>query len=291
MSCEIKDLEGLTLIGAGGFSHIYTLKNGKVLKAIVSKNVCDDAFLEMSKQEKVYQGWERLKRIPLNDPIINNAKKLIKISKPLAGCGQPLIVDNKKFSCYFLMEKLSGIPLSMLSQLNSNIVNDLNKDFKPKDLMLQVSLNSQLPERIYGINYSKKLVGYNNPPRGYFINDNSNTLERLGFSKKELKEIIGFIYGYMFYGAKIIPVDVEFALGYYNRKYVLNVLDFGMTVDIEDPNNNVPLPRTYGFLNKLDDIEQLEKLTIEDISIDLYCDLEEDSDCRRGWDTAKILFK
>ncbi len=290
MNCNTLDLSNLILIGAGGFSNVYQLQNGKVLKAIVSKNACQDALLEMNKQNKAYLAWKKLTFINTKDPIVNKAIELVKFSKPFASCNQGIQVDGKKFSCYFIMEKLSGIPFSTLLDLNPNVINQVQNDFKPNDLMLQLSLNSELLEKIYGVTYSKKMVGYNNPPRGYFINDSSNTLQRFGIDVTQIKEIMGFIYGYLFYVAKLIPIDIEMTLGTYGGKYYLNVLDFGMTVDIEDISNNSKLPRTIEFINRIENIELLEKLTIEDISIDLYCDLEDDLDCRRGWDTAKLMF-
>ena len=294
MNCDLTDFSDLTLIGAGGFAYIYGLKNGNVVKAIISKDACEDAFLEMNKQAKVYNAWNNLMNTFTEDPIINRTKTWVKIPKPIASCNKELIVDDKNFSCYFLMEKLSGMTLSTLQGLNPNVINDLKPDFKPNDLMLQLSLNSELPEKIYGVNYSKKLVGYNNPPRGYFINDTSNTLQKLGIDTVQMKEIMGFVYGYLFYAANLVPIDIEFALGRYAGKYYLNVLDFGMTVDLDNMNNNTPMPRTYQFLQTVNKDEHktvhLEKLIIEDISTDLYCDLEDDISCRRGWDTAKVRF-
>jgi len=254
LSCENIPTD-LKLIGAGGFGEIYE-SGGIIIKAIKDDKDCQAARKEMENQMKIYKAFEKLKsvKLPFN----------IKVSRPLGSCDNSIIIDGKHFSCYFLMEKLYGIPIEMLKQYRSldKISDDYLKNLD--SLMLHLSQNSDFDEQVFGIKYDGSKIDVENPPRGYFTNRDGKLLDEMGI--KDMREIIGFIYGYIFYHAGMDPKDIEITLGIDNGKYVINVLDFGMISEGND-----------------------EKKVIENISLDLYCDLEDDEECKKGWNMAKNL--
>ena len=78
-----------------------------------------------------------------------------------------------------------------------------------------------------------------------------------------------------------------------------NVLDFGMTVDIESHGGgpvSVNIQSLVSLLAKYRgaDMETLLRGIEGEIksllSFDLYCDVEDDRDCARGWEEAKVIY-
>ena len=303
MNCRYHNTEDLEIIGAGGFGTVYLQPDGNVLKAIVSSDDCQNAENELIKQRKIYNSFSKLKQFHTNNPLVQLVQMWTTVSKPLLSCKNEIVIHNKKFACYFVMERLFGIPFHIIEQIDPRTSKNIEPGTKMENVMVQLSINSELPERLYGTTYGKRKIGRFNPPRGYFINEEGDFLSKLrnfGFSldKKQIKEIIGFIYGYIFYGANIIPIDIEIILGIKNNNYTINVLDFGMTIDMSDYKKAITLPRNIEFknilssnLSKQKKIEQLETLILNDISLDLYCDIQDDMDCINGWNTAKQMVK
>ena len=300
----------MKVIGAGGFGTVYQMPNGNVIKAIVSATACDDAAVELGKQQLAYDVFENLSLINSNNPkfsTLNLINKYVRVSKPIESHDEPFVADNKQYACYFVMEKLNGIPLSMLVQAEPNSLESIDPAFIKKqgmdyEIMVQLTYNSELSEKIYGSNYSKAKISENNPPRGYFISDQAKLLDSfrelygLTLTNDQIKEMIGFIYGILFYYGKLIPVDIEITLGYYDGEFKINVLDFGLTINLNDLANIPITPNTSEFVKILsksipdeEKFRELERTTIEQLSIDLYCELDEDSACRRGWTAAKAM--
>ncbi len=303
MDCQYYDTNELKIIGAGGFGSVYLQPDGNVLKAIVSSDDCQNAENELNKQKKIYNAFLKLKQLEIQNNLVDLVKVWTTVSKPLISCRNEITIKNKKFACYFIMERLYGVPTSVMKDIDPSLTDNIDPGTVMENVMVQLSLNSELPSRLYGITYSKQKVGKSNPPRGYFINLEGKFLSDLknyGFNLniQQVKNIIGFIYGYIFYAANIIPIDIEITLGANKNNYTVNILDFGMTIDMTDYKKSITLPRNVQFknilssdLSKQDKIKELERLVLQDISLDLYCDIEDDEDCIIGWNTAKSIVK
>ena len=101
--------------------------------------------------------------------------------------------------------------------------------------------------------------------------------------RKKNEEIIGFIYGRIYFDCDIIPIDIEITLGFNQstNSFEINVLDFGMTFDKKNIHQNPMLPRNTGFfaiyhnglLDNKEKESQFLQLTLDDIDIDLYSDI------------------
>jgi hypothetical protein len=141
------------------------------------------------------------------------------------------------------------------------------------------------------------MITEKNPPRGYFLDADSDVLDKLREydeylpTMKEFRMLIGFIYGVLYFKARLVPIDVEITLGYYYEIVEINVLDFGLTIDLDDVKNAPRTPQTASILGYIEknDIKGLEEEMLYQLSIDLYCDMQEDEDCISGWNIAKEL--
>lgn len=120
--------------------------------------------------------------------------------------------------------------------------------------------------------------------RGYFLTRKSLVLSKLrenyGLTLKnqDIDFIIGFMYGFIYKKCDIIPLDIEFALGY-NREdntFKINILDFGMTFDVQNDENN---SRDIHFQNTEDDVKS-------ELSYDIYGDLETNDNVIDGWNSV-----
>lgn len=288
------------MIGGGGFGTVYLIDNKTVMKAIYEES-CKDAELEFLKQEKIYNSFVKLKKIHSDDSLVNLVQQYVVVSKPIEYSNKSIKIDGINYSCSIKMSKLNGIPLNILQDIDSELIQNIDKDFaneKGQNFQLMTHLTFEgIFNGVIGIDVDNK-IGNDNPPRGYYITENSKTLTNLrkiglALSNKKIKRIIGFIYGWIYYSSKIIPVDIEIALGMKNKEFVINVLDFGMVFDLENLNNNKAIPRTeeiFNILNKniSDDKKQdllLRKLKY-DVSLDMYGDLESDKDVIHGFDKA-----
>ena len=297
-SCAITDTGILKVIGAGGFGTVYEMTDGTVVKAIVSKKGCEEASIEFTKQQKIYNAFERLKLIESSNPVVRLVQRYVKVSKPLESCDSSFSLRERSYSCYIRMTKLPSVPIEMLYQLDRDISTQI--DMPPErvpDLMIHASLNTEVPERIYGVQYVAKKLTEKNPPRGYFTNINGVVIEKLrsqfGFPLTgiQLKQLMGFIYGYIYFFVGIVPIDIELTLGYdqETKQFALNVLDFGMTIDTADLDSTPVLPRNVGILEMLRNNEDITEETVENVSYDIYCDLEDDQECRAGWKLVRDL--
>ena len=301
-------------IGAGGFGTIFQLSSNKeeVIKAIYSRESCHEAQIEYMKQQRIYNSFKRLKENKGEEerqsPIIKMVNKLVKISKPISYMDRKAVINNRIFACTITMTKLNGIPLRDMINIDKNVLNRFDKEFIEErtldfEIMAHLALNSDIGG-VYGITFGNKaLVSDKNPPRGYFITEESGLLDNIremynvDLTDSDFKQIIGFIYGRIMFDTNIIPIDIEIALGLYGKnknKIKINVLDFGMTFDLENIRDNKVLPRTSLFFDIINDEslspnekskEILEKGK-EDISIDLYCDVLNDNDNIIGFNEA-----
>jgi hypothetical protein len=286
----------MEIIGAGGFGKVYLTPKGTVIKAIYTANDCKDAEIEFKKQEKAYQALKSIG--PTGIKFLDYMISLLNISKPIKSSNKTIFIDNSKFECSFEMTRLHGIPLSIYEKADPTILNNISKDFgKNFEIMLQLSTNTEIGGRFYGIKYSKTKISEKNPPRGYFLSKNDVVLKYLienynfPLTLENIKEMIGFVYGFLYFKARLIPIDIEISLGYVDGNFVVNILDFGMCIDLDNIKYSLEDVKNKRLFTALtENNPDLEEIVKEEISVDLYCDLEDDDYCINGWDIAKKLY-
>jgi hypothetical protein len=287
------------VIGADGFGTVYENKQGIILKAIRDNLECDTAQIEMDKQKIVFNLFNKLKSQTIENDLVDLINKYVRISQVYTSYNSNLTIGQTKYACYYTMSKLYGIPLKMYYQFNPQLQEKIT-DYSPDvSIMTQLSFNNELAEGFYGRNYNNPQISRSNPSRGYFLGQESDFLDFLrseynfDLSDSELKSMIGFIYGYIYFHGGIIPIDIEITLGYdeKNKRFYVNVLDFGLTIDINKSNLSMSDIRTNPYMKILNknNLDLLTKRVIEDISLDLYCDLETDEDAIKGWNLASII--
>lgn len=292
------------IIGAGGFGKVYQISSENVIKAIYNANDCKDAEIEFKKQEKAYEAIEYVKSRITGVELIDYILPMLKVSRPIRSVDRETKIDGNNYQCYFEMTKLSGIPLSIYREANPTILNSLSSEFIGQkgmdfEIMLHLTTNTDLGGRFYGIKYSKTKISENNPPRGYFTKpDNDDVLNYLReeyglrLTIDNIKEIIGFIYGVMYFKAKLVPIDIEITLGFTDGEFTINILDFGMCIDLDNisflRNKDPKISRVINSLNNND--SNVETIIKEEIGMDLYCDLELDEYCLNGWNLAKEMY-
>lgn len=283
-------------IGGGGFGTIFLLPDGNVLKAIKGNGDCGDALREYNKQQKIYDCFERLRQDGNggSSRLISLIKQYVVVSKPIERSGSGLVINDEFYSCSFKMTRLHGIPLGDLALHKNKILKEFNPHFLERappdyDIMVHLALNDDTTDTMVGANASR-LIDEKNPARGYFIGHTDLLRNSYGLtlSDKEIKEMIGFIYGWIYYNAHIIPFDIEITIGLGTEGNLeFNVLDFGLAVDLIDTsNNNTRSFSTDYTAFKKDEIETKMK---QDISYDFYADLVDDADNVRGFEAAGLF--
>jgi hypothetical protein len=293
------------VIGAGGYGKVYRLKGGDgttVLKAIYKAQSCRDAHHEFQKQRKAYESLMRQKQ-----------SRLIRVAEPLRFSEKPFVLNGIRFSCSLTMRLLHGLPLRMFLEYDRAHIESrfdphylATLDVNQFQLQAHLAFNSDIGG-VYGRCYSCGRISEENPPRGYFITPGSGFLQflrdryGLTLSDETLKETIGFIYGRLFYDAQLAPVDIEITLGYNAtlKQFEVNVLDFGMTYDLVEQENNVPdlatepfyaleARRQRGELNEEAWHQAVQKQALRMIDVDLYAPMDDTAVQMQFYNAAKV---
>lgn len=309
--------ETLKILGAGGFGTVYLLPNNNVIKAIKDHTNCMAAEEEMKKQRDIYASFVELQNLKADEELINLVKKYVVLSDPLNAKNEPITINDHIYSCYFEMTRLVGIPLNIYEQFDMNIDNSFDKEYLAQHksdffILLQLTYNTDLPNKIYGTNYSRAKISDKNPLRGYFISENDVSIlnflrnyYNLLLSDNQIQQIIGFIYGWIFFKAKYVPIDIEIALGYdsLTKEFKINVLDFGMTFfynvnNVDEIKHDFKYDQILKALNtyisetplekrNVDGIiENIQNKVLDNIDYDLYASTES-KNTLQGWYLAK----
>jgi hypothetical protein len=286
------------VIGAGGYGKVFLLPDGTALKAIYDIDVCRGARTEFLKQQKAYNAFQDIRNIEFDNDVLNDYKDKINVSKPISYDEDHSMIEGQQYACHYTMSLLNGLPLTMYDSLDRPSREYISDEFAPNfKVMMHLSLNTDIGGKFYGVKYSSQMITEKNPPRGYFLDADSDVLDKLREydeylpTMKEFRMLIGFIYGVLYFKARLVPIDVEITLGYYYEIVEINVLDFGLTIDLDDVKNAPRTPQTASILGYIEknDIKGLEEEMLYQLSIDLYCDMQEDEDCISGWNIAKEL--
>lgn len=268
-------MDGLKLIASGGYGKIFATAQDTIIKAFRKQISPEDALNEFKFQEIIYSSINKLLSSESDDAIVNLVRKYVVVSKPLDHKMEPVTINSVDYSCYFEMEKLHGFPLSMYKNFNSQVDANIDKKYLEThnqylNILLHLSFNLETTSGFYSVDY-KNPISESNPMRGYFISkDDPNILQylrenfNLELSDINLKHIIGFLFSWIYYDTKIIPFDVEIALGFNpdTQQFQINLLDFGLV--------------KHGCESSLE----------SEMELDMYADID-DPDIQLGWNCAK----
>lgn len=283
-------------IGAGGHADVYNVGKGIVKKGIRTKSECDNARTEYSIQATVRNDIMKISRRTPRSHLEELAKKYVTVPRPISFCESACEIKGALYDCSLLMTQVKGFPaltiFEAVPDVNLNVSSAFLSDAAHWDVLIQLSMNSEFPEGLYGARSGP--VSATNPTRGYMVREGSRLLQQLregvpGLPKLELSDseisaLIGYLYANMFYHANIIPFDVEFVLGMKESKtgslsYVIAILDFGLALDIRNPETWTK-DRKYEQLLTAGlsraNIDRLRAMVMQDITYDIYCDLSEE---------------
>lgn len=302
------------LIGAGGFGEVYegSIERNTVIKAIREPASCDEAAYEANLQRQVYSLFHQ--RAPVDS---------VRVARVYEHREESIIINDKYYACWFEMERLYGVPIALLERLDPRIKKMIDPSYRKQlgdnyGVMVQLSfaLATGGESGLIGRRYQGKMISEKNPLRGYFLaNGDWGLLQRIREtvdpslpSVAELKRLIGFIYGAIYFGLRIIPRDIEIALGLdpVTGQHVINVLDFGMMVSVDNPPELATQQQGYDVRAELvwkiqqakaisstvDPIITLESYCLDLLSTDVYAfmDVEIDPDeidSLEGWKQAR----
>lgn len=130
----------------------------------------------MQKQSKLYEAFNNLNNLNIEDSTVKLLKKYVVVSKPIKSYNHNIKINNQSYSCYFQMGKLYGLPLDIYKNYNEDLLkNRFDQDYLTLlennfSIMAHLALNAEMKSNFYGVNYSAKRLGFNNPPRGFFCN-------------------------------------------------------------------------------------------------------------------------
>lgn len=248
----------MLLIGGGVHGRVYTPSHcaGHVVKLLGSRSSHD----EFGKQSRVYESFSLLHSMMCGDRILDLVREHVRVAKL-----EPI---QNEYS--IVMEKLPSLPYHMMKDLVPCECNSI-------DTMLHLSFNNPRETRMIGVDDTQE-ISHKNPLRGFFPNGHDIdemlvTLQlehNLLLSSTTLREMIGFVYGWIYHVAKLVPIDIELTLGLCkDGNYCINVLDFGAT--------------------RIRSEKDVCMSVMQAISDDEYIDLLGDSDAMRGFKKAFML--
>lgn len=314
------------VLGSGNFGIVYLLNDGTALKALKNFNSCEDAAIELAKQRKIHDNYRQLLSIDSNNKTFNLFKKYVKISQPIESYNNQIQIKDETYACYYTMSLLNGIKMGTFKMIMGEHSDRLIKNIDPKSIfysdktnvMIHLALNDDDESKFVGT-YSSN-VSDKDPLRGYFLttNDKNNTLKHIydylkaknmGYSLeifeddtfnfdnslRKIKNLIGFIYGWLYFGVKILPIDIEISLGLNMENkdmytIEINVLDFGLTVDIGGILEIYTTGKyVYDFQNILGNPTKMEQRVKNVISFGVYCLLDPSVNMDRGDDVSFFL--
>lgn len=299
----------MNIIGAGGDGIIFVDERepNVVTKAIYRQNEgCMKAVIEYGKQSQIYNCINCLHGC--DDPLVKLINKYVRVAKPISYIDSAITINDVTYGCMVKMQKLNGLPLSVYEAYDPRIVSQIEPSYRKEldNIQAHLSYNSDITG-LFGVKYSKASITRQNPPRGYFSNAETGFFKflrekyiyKLPLSDEQLEQMIGFVYGWIFFSCEVIPLDIEFTLGLnpLTHEYELNVLDFGMTFDKRQLTNNINAFESRRFFTIYGDKtlsagereqELLERI-IEDTGIDLYVSLDEGSVSREAFLITKNL--
>jgi len=207
------------------------IKENRYVTKMINKhgdNNFNKAQEEYSNYQKVTNSIQKLINLPnsSNDQTINLIKKHVRIAN--------LLYEPKNNTTYatFDMEYLEGFPLKNYGDYSTRIEwKYLDKEL---NVMLHLTANN-MNTQFLGIDYSKPITNINKP-RGFF--PSSEELDVLlkkimiDVDLSTIREIIGFLYSWLYHDLQLCPYDIEFALGRQSNivtsdnNYFIYVMDF-----------------------------------------------------------------
>jgi len=315
MNCETIHTEIGDRIGGGGHGDIYELGSRNVVKGIRERSNCDNADTEFEIQKLVY---EDVACITSQDPVTKweeIAKQYAVVPKPITFCNREQNIKNVLYECTVVMELIDGIKIDNILNINPEARDSLSEEYMSLNgdsrSLIHLALNLEGVERFYGA--KEGVVSLANPSRGYVatlypkesillesLRAGVPGLPRLELNHSDITNTIGYLYANMFYHTHIIPLDVEFVLGVRDGNYIIGIIDFGLSIDMNNPETWKKKPEYKQLLSsrasKTEKVDNLRMMVMDDISLDLYCNLDpqykdEPFSGFKGWDSVESEFK
>eukprot|EP01084_Bolivina_argentea_P056487 103392_1 len=268
-------IAGLTPVGKGGFGKLYLDGNGNAIKAITDDNGCDEARAEYGYQAKVHAAFSTMASNTVLEKLV---KSYVVVAKNVEFCENDakFTLNGVQYKCYMVMSKLNGVKVG---QWNIILAADETEKAKITTLGNTFEIMGQLGVDAGASGFynsgNDPVITVTNPTRGYFFSEDdfaaNGRVRKVGWTETlaKTREIMGFIEGTVYYGAKMVPVDIEMAIGIYGNKPKINVLDFGKFTTVVNPKDADTLDASLDAL---------------DFS-DIYCDWD-DVNCKTGWAAA-----
>jgi len=208
-----KEIDNYKVIGSGGFGKIiYNKDEDKVIKLIYTLEDCFIGEIEYKKHLAVYQKIKQLlsfnKNLQLSTP------------QPLGFLNNKLHFENQDYGCGYIMRYVPHLDI---------IDGLIHIIFK--------SEHKKIFNRLVGRKYNQE-ISKDNPSRGFFADIDyieDNILPRIPQrfrnnlnNGNDLAFHMGVLYGTCIFGAKMIPIDAEYVLSFYNNQLTVTLLDYGM---------------------------------------------------------------
>ena len=296
---QVHELSISGRLGGGGHATVFLLADNKALKAIKVRSECDDEKEEFDFQGTIHREMKKLKSLTTPSKWESLTALYVNVPKPYKIYSEKLIIDDDMYECGFVMKTFKGLTVKDILELNPSIETSLSPEFiasnMEKRVLIHLSMNSELSEKIFSVEYNRKMIERNDSLRGYFISisegkspvlnalrssDRPNGVPQLKLSNSEMSNIMGFVYATMFYHMGIVPLDIEFVLFIDENELKIGMLDFGMAIDTRKPstwNKNITYKRILERQMPIDSkIKSLRKQVMHDIGVDLYCSLDVD---------------
>jgi hypothetical protein len=229
----------MKLIGSGQYSDVYR-KDNTIIKALKNSNHCQEAATEFNKQHQIYDSFHRLAAIDqANHTLLNQIKHYVRVARPIKYNRHHVNINERNYSCSLEMTRLPGLPFDMIKAIlpnwKENVAPSFMNTLSTLDVMLHLSFNNPTKTTMMGTEPNKK-ISIDNPLRGLLFNidDADEIIEELSYnhglnlSSNELRRIVGFIYGWIYYDCRLFPRDIEITLGCDDKGFCINVLDFGL---------------------------------------------------------------
>jgi len=259
------------VVGGGAHATVFRLVNGDILKQFrVDVGVKE----EFARQARIHNAFHHLLRRccdgdTVNSSIAERVRSHIRVSEPLH-CDATTLT----------MRPLMGVSRDSLAPLLATVppASTTVPDTLPHQVMVHLALNNtESAPQVIGVTPTLPVHPVTNPVRGFFLGGDVDTLEEslerlhCPWTLRELDQMIGFVYGWIYFACALLPLDVELTLGHdpTSAQWHLNVLDFGLCTE-RGPHS-----------------PQSERRLRQRVSDDVYCDLLGNAAACAGFEEAR----
>lgn len=223
---------GVKFFSSQGMGDMCRLPDNSIIKVYPH---FDFNHYQMNIHLKIFDSFNKLKNIK-GDKFIDLINEFVTVSRPIDYYAKPIRINEKKYRSYLRMGSVNGIPISVYEKFDKNeVTNSFDEGYLKNidnfDVMAFFQLNYDSGQRFLRINMEKKM-NYGNDVMGYNVSIPFLDFLRkeYGFklSLEEINQIIGFIYGWIYFDAGYVADEIVISLGYLEKHklFKINVLNF-----------------------------------------------------------------